>query len=319
MSFDSMCHQIFGGSGKCKHFPLITLGQNDQGSLIKAQIGIFFSRIPRKNTADNTAAFDRVLPETSGNMHQGRPQACPNVQLLLSHTAGTSISGFRGYRYGEGVPTLLQLLDGVSPANSGPIVVDGTPGDGFRYSGGGYEIMEQAIFDVTGVRWPELMQERILEPMDMRSSTYTHPLPDALAPRAASGYYASGRAVPGGHHIYPEAAAAALWTTPSDVARFLIEVQNALRDGGSGTLTRASAETLLTEVDRAYGLGFNLLSLPGYAYFGHRGANDGFRGGMIAHTTSGDGLVLLTNSDRGSDLWPDALEVIAEREGWPGF
>ena len=241
------------------------------------------------------------------------------LRRLLSHTAGTTVGGFRGYRYTEPVPTLIQILNGEPPANSDPIVVDLVPGSQFRYSGGGYEVMEQAVTDVTGIAFPEFIWDRVLGPIAMNHSTYEQPLPVSQRGSAASGYYANGVAVPGGHHVYPEIAAAGLWTTPTDVARFLIELQLSLRGTSNVVLSQENAELLLTEVKRDYALGFDLWTHRGQKYFGHSGANDGFRGRMVAHRTDGYGVVILTNSDRGDELSGAVLRLIGEREGWPGY
>ena len=126
------------------------------------------------------------------------------LRRLLSHTAGTTVSGFRGYRYTEPVPTLIQILNGEPPANSPAVVVDLVPGNQFRYSGGGYEVMEQVVRDVTGETYPDFIRERVLGPIGMDNSTYEQPLPTSLRDSAASGYYADGVAVPGGTTFIPK-------------------------------------------------------------------------------------------------------------------
>ena len=241
------------------------------------------------------------------------------LRRLLSHSAGTTVGGFRGYRYSEPVPSLIQILNGYPPANSPPIVVDLVPGSQFRYSGGGYLVMQQAVQDVTGLAYSEFIRQRVLQPIGMSESTYEYPLPDSLQDLAASGYYADGVAVPGGHHIYPEAAAASLWTTSSDLARFLIELQLSLRGESNRVLSQENAQLLVTEVKNDYGLGFGLWVDRGQPYFGHDGANDGFRCRMVAHRSLGYGLVILTNSDRASEMFDAVRQLIGEREGWPGY
>jgi CubicO group peptidase (beta-lactamase class C family) len=241
------------------------------------------------------------------------------LRRLLSHTAGMTVSGFRGYRYTEPLPTLIQILNGEYPANSAPIVVAQVPGRHFSYSGGGYLVMQQAVEDVTGASFPEFVRERVLLPAGMTRSTYEQPLPVPLRDSLPSGYYADGTPVPGGHHIYPEIAAGGLWTTPSDLARFLIELQLSLRGESNRILSRENAELALTEVKRDYGLGFDLWVHRGQPYFGHSGANDGFRGRMVAHRTAGYGVVILTNSDNGLELARAIVQLIGEREGWPGY
>lgn len=242
------------------------------------------------------------------------------LRRLLSHTAGTTVSGFRGYRYTESVPSLIRILNGEPPANSAPIVVDRVPGSQFQYSGGGYVVMQQAVQDVTGATFPDFIRGRVLQPIGMDNSTYEQPLPASLRDSAASGYYANGVAVPGGHHIYPEIAAAGLWTTPTDLARFLMELQLSIRGESSNrVLSREKAEALLTEVKRDYALGFDLWTHRGQPYFGHSGANDGFRCRMVAHRTEGYGVVILTNSDNGLELSDAVVQLIGQRDGWPGY
>jgi len=271
---------------------------------------------------DGTVSLDTDVNEylTSWQVPYNDFQKTEKVTLrrLLSHTAGTTVHGFRGYRYTEAVPTLQQILNGEPPANSAPIVVDFVPGSEWRYSGGGYVIITQLVEDVTGSTFPNFIRERVLEPIGMEHSTYEQPLPDSLLGYAASGYYANGVAVPGGHHIYPEIAAAALWTTATDIARFVIELQLSLRGESNKVLTKENVELLLTEVKNDYALGFGLRRINGQQFFWHAGANDGFRGGMLGHRSLGYGVVVQTNSDNGNDLTEAIIRLIAKREGWPG-
>ena len=272
---------------------------------------------------EGVVSLDREVNDylTSWTLPYNDFQATEKVTLrrLLSHTAGTTVHGFRGYRYTESIPTLIQILNGEPPANSVPVVVDFVPGSRFRYSGGGYEVMDQLVRDVMGTTFPAFIEGRVLRPIGMEHSIFEQPLPATLLDSAASGYYADGTAVPGRHHIYPEIAAAGLWTPPSDLARFLIEVQLSLRGESNRVLSRESATLLLTEVRDDYALGFGLRSLRGQPYFWHNGANDGFRGAMVAHLSRGHGVVILTNSDNGSELSEAVIELIGKREGWPGY
>ena len=148
---------------------------------------------------------------------------------LLSHTAGLTVHGFPGYATDEPGPTLVQVLDGAKPANTRPIRVDILPGSKWRYSGGGYTVMQQLVVDVTGKPFPQFMHEAVLGPLDMKESTFEQPLPADKAKLTATGHHGKQKPVKGKWHIYPEMAAAGLWTTPSDLARFAIGVQEARR------------------------------------------------------------------------------------------
>src|SRR6202008_2867755 len=146
------------------------------------------------------------------------------LRRLASHTAGLTVHGFPGYEVGEKLPTLVQILNGEKPANTLPIRVDLVPGTKERYSGGGVTIEQQVMMDVTGKAFPALMKETVLDKIGMSDSSYEQPLPEAWAARTPTGTYQDGKPVHGKWHVYPEMAAAGLWTTPGDLAKFAIEI-----------------------------------------------------------------------------------------------
>jgi CubicO group peptidase (beta-lactamase class C family) len=141
------------------------------------------------------------------------------LRRLLSHSSGANVeSGFGGYDIDEPLPTLKQILKGEKPANNGPIRVDFVPGSRCRYSNGAFAIVQQLLIDVTGKPFPLLMRELVLEKIGMADSTFEQPLPPERAVFATSGTYPDGTTMHGKWHVYPEMAAAGLWTTPTDLA-----------------------------------------------------------------------------------------------------
>jgi CubicO group peptidase (beta-lactamase class C family) len=114
-------------------------------------------------------------------------------------------------------------------------------------------------------------------------------------------------------------AAAGLWTTPVDLAHFLIELQLSLRGESNAVLNTELVELMLTEVRDGFALGFAVWSHRGEDYFGHGGANEGYRCLMVAHRSGGFGVVVMTNSDEGAALADAVVDLIGEREGWPGY
>jgi CubicO group peptidase (beta-lactamase class C family) len=229
--------EVHGVKSRSTQEPVTANTRFQAASISKSVSAVGVVRLAQEAVISLDAEVNHYL--TSWQVPDNALQNSEKVTLrrLLSHTAGTTVHGFRGYRHTESVPTLTQILNGESPANSAPIVVDFVPGSEWRYSGGGYVVMEQAVRDVTGTTFPALMRERVLGPIGMEHSTFEQPLPEALWDSAGSGYYASGTAVPGQHHIYPEMGAAGLWTTPSDLARFLIELQLSLRGESNNVLS----------------------------------------------------------------------------------
>ena len=168
------------------------------------------------------------------------------LAMLLSHSAGVTVHGFPGYAAGRAVPLLSQILDGVAPANTAPIRVDIAPATEFRYSGGGYTIVQQALIDVEGKPYPQILSETVLAPLGMTQSTYEQPLPPERLRSAAAGHDGQGRPIPGKRHTYPEMAAAGLWTTPSDLARFALGLERALEGKPGSVLSKEMAAKMVT-------------------------------------------------------------------------
>lgn len=238
---------------------------------------------------------------------------------LLTHSAGLTVHGFPGYVRGAPVPSLVQVLNGTPPANTGPIRVDQPPGKAWRYSGGGFTVMQQLVEDVTGEPFPAYMERAVLRPLGMSASTYQQPLPDSLAARAATAYTADGRPVEGRFHTYPEMAAAGLWTTASDLARWVMAVQRTYAGTASPVLSRAMVTEMLRARIGGWGLGLGVRPAGDDVVFEHGGANSGYRGNFFGLVNRGEGAVVLTNSDAGGDLVSEVLQALARTYGWAAF
>jgi CubicO group peptidase (beta-lactamase class C family) len=241
------------------------------------------------------------------------------IRRILSHSAGLTVHGFPGYASDEPIPTAVQILNGEKPANTEPIRVDVVPGTLWRYSGGGYVVLQTLLSDVTGKPFPQVMRELVLAPAGMTHSTYEQPLPKNRAQEAATPYRGDGQPVKGGAHTYPEMAPAGLWTTPSDLARMAIEVQNEYTGKSSKILSEDMARQMLTRQFGTSGLGFGLESPGEKPRFGHGGANEGFRCNIETYTDSGQGFAVMTNSDSGGELTEEIFRAVAKEYGWPDY
>jgi CubicO group peptidase (beta-lactamase class C family) len=246
-------------------------------------------------------------------------QATPvTLRMLLSHTGGTTVHGFPGYEPGSPLPSLQQVLDGEAPANTPPIRVDIPPGERFRYSGGGTTIVQQALIDAVGKPFPDLMRELVLEPIGMVDSGFDQPLPAERAASAAKAH--QGDAEHGGpSHVYPELAAAGLWTTPSDLARFAVEIQHALRGDQDALIAQETAEQMLTPVVDNVTPGLFHESRHGGAYLEHGGGNRGFRCQLVFHRDQGYGAAVMTNGFQGDVVADEVLNAIALAYQWEGY
>ncbi len=241
------------------------------------------------------------------------------LRRILSHSAGLTVHGFEGYAAGRPVPSLRQVLDGEKPANSSPVRVDILPGSQWRYSGGGYTVMQQMMIDVAGKPFPEIMKGTVLTPAGMTSSTYDQPISPERAARAAAGYRPDGTPIEGKRNVYPEMAAAGLWTTPSDLCRYAIAVMDAFNGRPGALLSRDMARRMLTIEKAPSGLGVILSGEGEGLSFGHGGANEGFRCDLFAFPARGIGAAIMTNSDAGASLTDEVRRAIAEEYGLPGF
>lgn len=248
------------------------------------------------------------------------------IRQLASHTAGlTAHTGFPGYPRGEEVPTLVEVLSGVHPANAPGARVDLVPGVQYRYSGAGTSILQLAMEEVTGRAAGELLSELVLEPLGMWASSLVQDVEDK---DRASGHLAGGRPVPGGWRVQPELCAAGLWTTPSDYLRFLNGVQRALAGDLDAILSQTTAQELLTPVAalpsgpdmtgmRHSGLGFFLTICDGATtWFGHTGSNTGFVCASIGSVSGQRGAVVMVNSDAGTPAVKLVLQSIVRSRRW---
>lgn len=238
------------------------------------------------------------------------------LRNLLNHSAGTTVHGFRGYAAGEAVPTLVQLLDGAKPANSDPVRVATRPGEQWSYSGGGISIAQLLMTSVSGQPFATLMADAVLGPLGMKHSTYAQPLPAAWHRDAATGHDERGKPIKGKWHTYPEQAAAGLWTTPSDLARFAIELQQASAGKSNKVISQAMATRMLTRLKGSYGLGIGVDEVEGVPSFSHGGSNVGFRTFLFALTKGGQGAVVMTNGERGDAVAGEILHSIAAEYNW---
>jgi CubicO group peptidase (beta-lactamase class C family) len=234
------------------------------------------------------------------------------LRRILNHTAGLTVWGFPGYDKGDTIPTVPEVLDG--RGNTDSVRVFKVPGESWMYSGGGYTVMQMAITDIEGMTFPETMQRHVLDLLNMRESTFENPLPEAFHAIAATGYRGNGDEVEGKWPIYPEMAAAGLWTTPSQLIQYAIEIQKIHQTKKDGILKYETVEAMLTPGMNDHGLGPGI----GEFTFGHGGADEGFRADLTAWKDTPNALVIMVNSDNGSIISEVKL-AIAKAYNLPGI
>lgn len=237
---------------------------------------------------------------------------------LLSHSAGLTVHGFLGYPLGSRLPTIPEVLDGEPPAISPPVRSERAPGLGFKYSGGGTTVAQLVVSDVTDKDSAEFLNENVLKPLGMASSTYQQPLPASLAGKAASGHHGSpAKALEGKWHVYPMVFAAGLWTTPTDLCRMELAVQRAFAGDTKGPLDPGTVKEMLTVTAEPLGIGFFLQGKGDRLRFYHGGSNDGFLSFFEAYAKGGKGYAVMINGDTSGALLGEIGRAIKAEYGWP--
>ncbi len=261
----------------------------------------------------NTMLKSWKLPESP--FTQAQPVT---PRLLASHTAGLGDGfGFPGYSPSDPLPTTIQILNGDKPSNVGPVLLVRPPLTAFHYSGGGITILQLALTDALGKSYAEILQETVLGPVGMTQSTFEQPLSPERDRNAARAHDGEGRAMGDKWHVYPELAAAGLWTTPTDLARFAIEVQKSLRGEANHVLSQMMIKEMVSPVGVGdFAVGFSLTKAGQGWYFEHGGGNWGFCCLLFAHKVKGYGFAVMTNAKNGGIIVGELKERIERAYGY---
>lgn len=239
------------------------------------------------------------------------------LRRILCHSAGVTVHGFAGYKSDEPIPTLKQILDGEKPSNNSAIRVDTVPGSLFRYSGGGFSILQQLLIDITEEPIPLLMKRLVFDPVGMPISTYEQPLPMSRLNEAASGHDGKGLVLKGNWHTYPEMTAAGLWTTPTELAIWALDISRAWNGQPSRLLSKSMVQQMLTLQKSPYGLGLVLQGTDNSLSFSHGGGNQGFISMFVMYPAIGKGVVVMTNGNQGDTIFGEVLQSVAAEYQWP--
>jgi CubicO group peptidase (beta-lactamase class C family) len=257
------------------------------------------------------------------------------LRRLLTHTAGLT-DGFTDRSADDPEPdyvapageaptvTIQQMLDAEPGVDvDGPTHVAMVPGTTWDYANADYAIVGLLMADVTQKPVHQLVGETVLKPLGMTSSTLEQPLPKELRVRATTEHYANGQPFEGKRHHYP---IGGLWTTPSDLARFAIEIMLAYTGQAEEAISHEMArEMLRPQIDTpdqglsdAEGLGFHLAGEERSFRIFHTGGTWGSTCVLWAYPETGQGAVVMTNSASNQGLIRfEILYSIAAEYEWP--
>ena len=241
------------------------------------------------------------------------------IAQLLSHSAGLSTHGFPGHEINGPTPTIIDVLDGKAPAVTPAVRSMFEPGLKFQYSGGGTSISQLILTDIVKQPYDKWMDDNILRPIGMTSSTFAQPPAEARRKECASAYERDGTPIAGKFHVYPEQAAAGLWMTPSDLCRYIIAMQNAYQGKAPTVLNADMIKLHLTPYnDNEAAMGTFIEDRKGSKYFQHGAANDGFSGQFYGSLEGGDGVAVFINSNN-SKIIREVINSVARVYGWKNF
>jgi len=250
-----------------------------------------------------------------GEFTQDRPVT---PRTLTSHTSRLGDGfGFPGYDPSDPLPTVVQILEGHELSNVGPLFMERPPMSLEEYSGGGVTLMQQALSDARGRPFADILRDDVLVPIGMTRSSFEQPISPENDHNAARAHDGDGQSRGSKWHVYPELAAAGLWTTATDLARFAIEVQRSAIGESNRVLSRATVQEMLSPVGvGGFAVGFSISRMGEGWYFSHGGGNWGFRCTLLAHKVKGYGLAIMTNADRGGAVMAEISRRIQAAYEW---
>ena len=238
------------------------------------------------------------------------------LRMLLSHTSGLGVHGFKDYQPDEALPSLLDTLDGRPPAKNAPVRLEHRPGARMDYSGGGTMVEQLLLETVADAPLEAIARQQVFMPLGMTRSTFASPLPDTRGNIAhAHDEHGVAAALPRGWQSFPEQAASGLWTSANELGAFVGALLRSYR-GGHPFLPRAIAIDMMTAVAPAkHGLGPVLDGVGTARVFQHGGANDSYRAWIEGYPETGDGFVILTNGRNGGALLLEIRNALSDAIG----
>lgn len=287
-------------------------------SISKPVAALAFMKLMENNEIDIDTNISNYLKSWQVPSNNGW---IPNISLrqILSHTAGFTVHGFPGYSRTEEIPTTVQILNGEYPANNDPIKVNILPGTRLRYSGGGITIAQLILEDKFNEPFYKIMDSLVLKPLELENSTYQQPVPKTKNNLLATGYLSDYQPINGENHIYPEMAAAGLWTSPAELSIIVTEIQKAAEDK-SDFISSETINEMLTpqKIDSEVGIGFFLSGERDSLMFQHNGGNYGFNSRLVGYVHQGKGAVVMINANT-FEIINEVMRSIAIEYEWPDY
>ena len=321
----------YGLADTSQNIPVTTETMFSAGSISKFLMAVTALKMVENGQIELEKPINNYLSSWKITENDFTKKTPVTLRMLLSHSAGTSQSSYFGFTPAQLLPGITEILSGAKISETRPVVVNSEPNKEFRYSGGGSMIAQLALMDVSKKSFSDLTQQLLFYKLGMYNSTFEQPVPMKFKKQSAWAY-SSASWFKGMPYVYPQQAAAGLYSTPTDLAKFFIDVQQSYLGKGkilSKELTKKMFTPQQMVSDGAYkeqiGIGPFLIQRtdnkdPRGVYFEFTGVNAGFLAYGIAGITGGNGVVIMLNSgDDVNGLGKEIRRAVAKVYNWTNF
>jgi CubicO group peptidase (beta-lactamase class C family) len=321
----------YGLADTLQKAPVTTETMFSAGSISKFLMAVTALKMVENEQIDLDKPINEYLTSWKITENDFSKKTPVTLRMLLSHSAGTSQSSYFGFTPSQALPNIVEILNGAKISETRTVVVNSEPNKEFRYSGGGSMIAQMALMDISKQSFSDLTQQILFDQLGMKNSTFEQPVPSKFS-KQSSWAYSSASWFKGMPYVYPQQAAAGLYTTPTDLAKFFIDIQKSYLGKGkvlSQFITRQMLSPQQNVSDGSYkeqiGIGPFLIQRtdnkdPDGVYFEFTGVNAGFLAYGVGSVTKGNGVIIMLNSgDDVNGLGKEIRRSVAKAYNWTNF
>ncbi len=322
----------YGLADTARNIPVTTETMFSAGSISKFLMAATALKLVEQGRMALDSPINNYLTSWKIGENEFTKKTPVTLRMLLSHQAGTTQSSYFGFTPDKKpLPSIVEILNGDKVAETRKVILNSEPNKEFRYSGGGSMIAQMALMDVSKESFSNLTQQVLFDKLGMKNSTFEQPLPAKFANQAAWAY-SSASWFKGMPYVYPQQAAAGLYATPTDLAKFFIDIQKSFAGKGKVLNQSLTSQMLAPQVnvsDGSYkeqmGIGPFLIQRtdnkdPNGIYFEFTGVNAGFLAYGIASVQGGNGVIVMLNSgDNPNGIGKEIRRAVAKVYNWKNF
>ncbi|TAG31527.1 MAG: class A beta-lactamase-related serine hydrolase [Sphingobacteriia bacterium] len=313
--------KAYGYADVAHRIPMTTQTLIPPGSISKSFNALAFLKLAQEGKIDLNTDINTLLKSWQfpyDSLSKGKKIT---LSQLLSHTAGLSVyGGYDGYDPKGYVPTLLQQIIGIESLGIPAVKSLFEPGKEYEYSGGGISLSELILTDQSKQPYDVFLKNYILTPLGMKGSRFSvYPPQKNWKQKVALGYDDGILAEKSNNNkVFIGQSMGGLWTTPIEVAKYIIEIQKSIIGKSNKVLNKEYALKHLERVIGDVTIGSYVQDREETKYFFHDASNWGHSGVYFGTLNGGNGVVIFTNHKQ-HKLNYDILNTVGRVYGWSGF